>query len=88
MPIKNGTRAAEVRAIMLAVSGASVCGLVGVVAGSLMAVFTKPLARSITEKGGVDLEARLRHFESLLRRGGMAMIFMGAMILVTTMPTP
>jgi hypothetical protein len=54
---------------MLAVSGVSVCGLVGVVAGSLMAVFTKPLVRSITEKGGVDLEARLRHFESLLRRG-------------------
>jgi hypothetical protein len=69
---------------MLAVSGITVCGLVAVVAGSLVAMFTKPLARSITEKGGLDLEVRLRHFEYLLRRWGMAMTFTGAVILLTT----
>lgn len=43
---------------MLAVSGLTVCGLVPLVTGSLIAMFSRPLAKIITEKDGVEHKIR------------------------------
>lgn len=70
---------------MLAVSGVAFCGLLPLVAGSLVAVFTKPLARTIVKKDGLGHEIRRRHVEYLLRRWSGAAILLGATIVASSL---
>jgi Na+-driven multidrug efflux pump len=67
------------------IGGVTLCGLVGVLAGCLTLLFKKPLARAFTDKNNrLNLQERVQHFESLLWRQGLALIFLGATIIVTT----
>jgi len=61
-----------------------VCGLVAVLAGVLIAASRKRLARSFAGHDGLHRMEQVRIFEDLLQRGGLAMIFCGAVIIVIT----
>ena len=62
----------------------TICGVFGVLAGFAMATFGKRLARSFAGDNPLDRVVRVRTFESSLQREGLAMIFCGAVIIVTT----
>jgi len=70
---------------VLAVSVFAACGWVAVAVGGFTALFRKPLARNMTARGGVDLEVRRRDMEYLLQRIGLGQIFMGAIIVTTSL---
>lgn len=61
------------------------CGWVAVAVGGFTALFRKPLARNMTARGGVDLEVRRLDMEYLLQRIGLGQIFMGAIIVTTSL---
>jgi hypothetical protein len=84
-PVKNCIPAAEVTTIVLAVSVFAAVGWVAVAVGGLTALFRKPLARNMTAKGGVDLEVRRRDMEYSLQRTGLGLIFVGGIIVTTSL---
>lgn len=62
----------------------AVCGLVAVLAGVFTAAFKRRLARSFVENESLNRLEQERSFECLLERMGLGMIFVGAVVIVTT----
>jgi hypothetical protein len=62
----------------------TVCGLVAVLIGLFTAAFKKWLARNVAGNDGLHRAEQVRIFEDLLQRMGLGLIFVGAVIIVTT----
>ena len=62
----------------------AVCGLVAVLAGVFTAAFKRRLARSFVENESLNRLEQERSFECLLEHMGLGMIFVGAVVIVTT----